>query len=112
MSVKKRVFDALQKTGIPASYAVSTSTTLPKIVFDFVSNVSTRLSNQKHTKYYRYQIIYYSDRALDVEKDATLRLIEDSLDEAGLIVTDWMERTDIDTDDELSSYSYLIEVIG
>lgn len=112
MSVKRRVFEALQATGILTSYASSTTTALPKIVYSFVSNVSTRLSNQKHTKYLRYQIVYYSDRSLDVENDETLQRIEGALTVAGLITTDWLEVTDEDLDAELSSYSYLIEVIG
>lgn len=111
MSKKKLIFDTIQSLGIPVSYSQSTSTALPKIVFSFVSNTSRRLSNKKHDKHVRYQLMYYSDRALDVETDETLLSIENALEGAGLITTDWMEINDVDTDTELGYFDYLIEVV-
>lgn len=111
MSKKKLIFDTIQSFGIPISYSQSTANDLPKIVFSFVSNSSTRLSNRKHTKHVRYQLMFYSDRALDVETDETLLIIENALEDVGLTTTDWMEITDVDIDTELGYFDYLIEVI-
>lgn len=111
MSKKKLVFDTVENLGFSISYGSSTSNTLPKIVYNFVSNNSTRLSGKKHTKKVRYQLMYYSDRALDVETDINLLRIEEALEKAGLITSDWMEITDIDEDTELGYFDYLIEVI-
>lgn len=112
MSSKKEIFEVLKKTKIPVSYNESTTSALPKMVMSFVSSVSSRLSNKKHNRYLRYQVMYYSDRALDIETDTTLINIETLLEEKGFITTDWMEITDIDIDSEIGSYDYLIEVIG
>ena len=111
MSKKKLIFDTIQNLGITISYSQSTSSNLPKLVFAFVSNRSTRLSNKKHEKHVRYQLMYYSDRALDIETDETLLSIESSLEDAGLTTTDWMEITDVDIDTELGYFDYLIEVV-
>lgn len=111
MSKKKKIFDIVKSLDIEISYSESTTNLLPKVVFSFVSNDSTRLSNKKHSRYVRYQLMYYSDRALDVETDSNLLAIENALEEAGLVTTDWMEITDIDTDKEMSYFDYLIEVI-
>lgn len=112
MSMKKDIFTILEAMRIPVGYDQSTTTALPKMVMSFVSNVSTRLSNKKHSRRLRYQVVYYSDRALDVETDATLLRIENDLEDAGFITTDWMELSDIDLDSERGSYDYLLEVIG
>lgn len=112
MSSKKEIFEILKKANIPVSYNESTTSVLPKMVMSFVSNVSSRLSNKKHNRYLRYQVMYYSDLALDVETDANLLNIETLLEEKGFITTDWMEITDVDLDMEISSYDYLLEVIG
>lgn len=111
MSKKKLIYDTVKSLGVDVSYSQSTSSILPKVVFSFVSNRSTRLSNRKHSKHVRYQLMFYSDRALDVETDETLLNIENALESAGLTTTDWMEITDVDTDTELGYFDYLIEVI-
>lgn len=111
MSKKKLIFDTVKNLGIDISYSQSTSSNLPKVIFSFVSNRSTRLSNRKHAKHVRYQLMYYSDRALDVETDESLLSIENALESAGLTTTDWMEITDVDTDTELGYFDYLIEVV-
>lgn len=112
MSTKKMIAETLNKTAVPWSYNVSTSTALPKIVFSLVSNVSTRLSNRRHSRHPRYQIMFFSDRALDVESDPKLSEVESLLEGAGLHTTDWMEVTDADDETEMVSFSYLLEVVG
>lgn len=112
MSSKKEIFKILKETNIPVSYNDSTTSVLPKMVMSFVSNVSSRLSNKKHHRTLRYQVMYYSDCALDVETDVNLINIEALLEEKGFITTDWMEITDVDLDMEITSYDYLLEVIG
>lgn len=111
MSKKKLIFDTINNLGFNITYSSSTTNVLPKIVFSFVSNTSTRLSNKKHAKHVRYQLMYYSDRALDIESDENLFLIESALEDAGLVTTDWMEISDVDTDTELGYFDYLIEVV-
>lgn len=111
MSKKKLIFDTIRDLGIPISYSQSTTTVLPKIVVAFVSNTSRRLSNKKHDKHVRYQLMYYAPQALDVETDVNLLAIESALEDAGLRTTDWMEITDVDTDTELGYFDYLIEVV-
>lgn len=111
MSKKKLIFDTVKKLGIEISYSQSITDTLPKIVYSFVSSRSIRLSNKKHDKHVRYQLMYYAQQALDVETDVNLLVIENALEEAGLLTTDWMEISDIDSDSELGYFDYLIEVI-
>jgi len=111
MSKKKLIFDTIENLGFNISYSQSTSNQLPKIVYSFVSNTSTRLSDKKHTRKVRYQLMYYSDKALDVETDSNLLLIESALEDVGLVTTDWMEINDIEPDTELGYFDYLIEVI-
>lgn len=110
MSKKKLIFDTVKSLGIDISYSQSTSDVLPKIIFSFVSSRSTRLSNKKHDKHVRYQLMYYAQQALDIETDVNLLAIENALEEAGLLTTDWMEISDIDSDSELGYFDYLIEV--
>lgn len=112
MSSKTEIFNILEAFEMPVSYNESTTSILPKMVMSFVSNVSIRLSNKKHSRYLRYQVMYYSDRALDVETDINLMNIEMALEGKGFMTTDWMEITDIDEKIEMSSYNYLLEVIG
>lgn len=111
MSKKKLIFDTVKGLGYEISYSSSTSSKLPKVIFSFVSNTSRRLSNKKHTRKLRYQLMYYAPHALDVETDVDLMAIENALENEGLITTDWMEITDIDSDTELGYFNYLIEVI-
>lgn len=109
MSKKSKIFQTLSALGLPVSYS-SSDFKKPKLVISFVSNTSKRLSNVKHDKHVRYQIMFYSEKARDVESDSDLLRVEKALEDAGLITTDWMEITDIDDDTELGYFDYLIEV--
>lgn len=111
MSKKDLIYETVNNLGYTITYSQSTTNTLPKIVFAFVSQSSRRLSNKKHNKRVRYQLMYYAPQALDVETDTDLLAIEEALEDVGLITTDWMEITDVDDETELGYFNYLIEVI-
>lgn len=111
MSKKKLIFDTVRSLGVNVGYALSPGSALPYAVLSFVSQTSTRLSDRKHDKHVRYQLMYFSDRALDVETDPMLLAIESALEDAGPTTTDWMEITEVDEDKEVFSFSYLIEVM-
>lgn len=111
MSKKKQIFDILSTSGIPVSYSIGASSAKPYMIMSFVSLVSTRLSGKKHDKHARYQVMYYSDRALDAETDAKLLEIEANLEADGFLTTDWMEITDSDEDEEIYEFAYLLEVM-
>ena len=110
MSKLDLIKTALDRVNVYWSYADSDITTMPRLIVNFVSNRSVKLSNLKHTRITRYQIDLYSRIPLDVESDDTLLGVEEKLLECGLKCTDWQEVSDVDIEKELSMYRYYIEV--
>ena len=110
MSVKSKIFEALQPLNIDMAHGFSYQMELPKIITNVVSHRAIRLSDRKHLKHVRYQISYFDKTPRDVEDDLILNSISDALEKANLNTTEWIEI--IETDDEVDDtiFHYIIEV--
>lgn len=111
MSAKKKVLDALKlgAGSVPIAYGY-TKRPMPYIVFNLVSNVGKRLSNQRHSQTTRWQVDYYSDAQLDVQSERILVLLQDALEESRLITNEWLEVLEVDEKTEIPVWRYLLEV--
>ena len=108
-SLKERLFDALEKVGIPVAYNDSNINQLPRINYSLIVHYSVRLSNMKHKRITRYQVDLFSDVARDVESDDLLLDIERRLVEVNIKTSDWREVSSIDVESDLGIYHYYLE---
>lgn len=111
MSAKKKVLDALKlgAGSVPVAYGY-TKIKMPYIVFNLVSNVGDRLSNQRHSQTTRWQIDYYSAEQLDVQSSPALVLLQDALEESRLLTNEWLEVLEVDEKTEIPVWRYMLEV--
>lgn len=112
MTLADKIYDALKdvKELPPISYYDSGNTKLPRMVFFLVSNVSKRLSNQRHSQRPVYQISYFSSEPLDVISDEKLGLVTRKLEEIDVYVGDWQEAMKPDEGLNVIGYHYFVEV--
>lgn len=111
MTSKQKLLEALKNGSNGTSIAYGyTKKEKPYIIFNLVSNVSKKLSNQRHHRKFTWQVDYYSLKPLDIE-GTELSTLLDALEDSKGITTEWLEISDVDEDTELVTWRYMIEVI-
>lgn len=111
MSSKVKVLNALkEKAGsVPVSYGFTTKP-FPYIIFNLVSHVGHRLSNKRHSQRLTWQIDYYSKTPLDTQ-NSILNDLQEALESAGGITTEWLEVADTNEQNSVTAWHYFLEVI-
>lgn len=110
MSKKTIIMTELKKLNQNTYYADTTYGSYPRVMVYLVSNAPRKYSNKRHYNKVKYQISYYSTRALDVEISEELWGIIDALEAKNLITTNWKETVTVDEKANTSHYHYWLEV--
>ncbi|PZG69490.1 hypothetical protein C7R27_02750 [Staphylococcus aureus] len=110
MSVKSRIFEALEPLNINIAHGYSDDMTLPKIITNVISHRAIRLSDRKHYRHFKYQISYFDKVPRDVEDDEILISIMNALENANLVTNEWTEIVEPDEDTEETIFHYILEV--
>ncbi|MFS4464729.1 hypothetical protein ACMFKE_04920 [Staphylococcus haemolyticus] len=110
MSVKSKIFEALEPLNINMAHGYSDEMAFPKIITNIVSHRAVRLSDKKHLRHIRYQLSYFDAVPRDVEDDTVLNAISEALENANLLTSEWVEIIEPDEDTDLTIFHYLLEV--
>ena len=108
--MKDKIFDTIYAIDKSVAYGFSPTATLPYVRFSLVSHVGTRLSNARHNQRTIYQVDYFSRRGLDVSSDEHLIKLQDALESAGLITTEWQESIEVQESEGYAVFHYFLEV--
>lgn len=112
MSDKAKISNALKQGAgtVPIAYGY-TKQPKPYIIFNLIDNRGLRLSGQRHSKSTRWQVDVYSISPKDIDTDAILTSIQDSLEASRLITSEWIEVAETDAKTEQTSWRYMLEVL-
>ena len=94
MSVKSRIFEALEPLNINIAHGYSDDMTLPKIITNVISHRAIRLSDRKHYRHVNEILIS----------------IMNALENANLVTNEWTEIVEPDEDTEETIFHYILEV--
>ena len=110
MPTKEKIYEALSKLNLPLAYADSDINDLPRLNFVLIYNPTLKLSNKRHTRHPIYQVDYFTNHPQDVEDSMILDQVLETLEEAGLSVTEFREANVVDEDFNRACYHYWTEV--